>query len=548
MAGVESHQMKLLILFLTLAGALPAQVPYSRLLDAAKDPGNWLTYNGTYFSQHYSALDRINASNVRRLGLKWVFQAQSLEKFETTPLVVDGVMYLTEAPNNVIALDAATGRPFWTYEHRLPEGTVPCCGRINRGVAILDGTLFHVTHDAKVLAIDAKNGRKIWETTVIDYKQGYALTHAPLVVKDKVIVGTAGGELGIRGFLAALDVKTGKEVWRFKIIPEPGEPGNDTWGGDSWKNGGGSIWLTGSYDPELNLTYWGTGNPGPDWNPTVRPGDNLYSDCVLALDADTGKLKWHFQFTPHDEWDWDAVQVPVLADLDWKGARRKVMLWANRNAFFYVLDRASGEFLLGQPFVKQTWASGLDEKGRPMKIAGRGPSREGTKTWPGVQGGTNWYAPSFSPRTGLFYVTAWEDYHGTYYMWDQKFEQGKWYVGGGVKAPVPPTKRDRIMTRGTEDGYAAVRALDPRTGKRVWDYPMADMSESGLLTTASDLLFSGNREGHFFALDARSGKMLWSRYLAGQVIASPITYLVNGKQQVAIAAGHTLFVFALEEE
>lgn len=530
-----------------LTASLAAQVPYSRLRDAAKEPGSWLTYNGTYFSQHYSALDQISPANVGKLGLQWVFQARSLEKFETTPLVVDGVMYLTEPPNNVIALDPATGRPFWIYEQQLPEVTYPCCGKVNRGVAILDNMLFHGTHDAKVVAIDARTGRKRWETTVANYEEGYALTHAPLTVKDKVIIGPAGGELGIRGFILALDAKTGREVWRFKVIPEPGETGNDSWGGDSWKHGGGSIWLTGSYDPELNLTYWGTGNPGPDWNPAVRPGDNLYSDCVVALDADTGELKWYFQFTPHDEWDWDAVQVPVLADMEWDGKPRKLMLWGNRNGFFYVLDRATGEFLLGKPFVKQTWAKGLDAKGRPIKIPGAGPSAQGTKTWPGVQGGTNWYAPSFSPRTQLFYLTAWEDYHGTYFTWEQEYEQGKWYVGGGVKAPVPPTRREPIVTRGIEDGYATIRALDPRTGNRVWEYPMADMSESGLLTTGADLLFSGNREGWFFALDAKTGKMLWKIYLGGQVIASPITYLVNGKQHIAIAAGTSLFTFALPE-
>jgi alcohol dehydrogenase (cytochrome c) len=511
------------------------------------DPRDWTMYNGNYAGTHHSALTQINAANAGKLSLEWVFQARSLEKFETTPIVVDGVMYLTEAPNNVVALDPATGRQFWTYEHKLPELTYPCCGKVNRGVTLSGGVLYHVTHDAKLLALDAKTGRVKWETAVADYKHAYALTHAPLVVKDKVIVGPAGGELGIQGFLAAYDTKTGKQVWRFNIIPQPGEPGHDTWGGDSWKHGGGSIWVTGTYDPELNLTYWGTGNPGPDWNPAMRPGDNLYTDSVVALDADTGKLKWHFQFTPHDEWDWDAVQVPVLADMEFNGKPRKVMLWGNRNGFFYVIDRATGEFLLGKPFVKQTWASGLDDKGRPMKIPGRGPSRLGTQTWPGVQGGTNWYAPSYSPRTGLFYLIAWDDYHSTYFAWDQEFETGKWFVAGGVKAPVPPTNREAIVTRTSEHGYAAVRALDPRTGKVAWDFKMQDMSESGILTTASDVLFAGNREGWFFALNARTGAMLWKKYLGGQVIASPITYQLNGKQYVSIAAGTSLFSFALAE-
>ena len=509
---------------------------------------DWTTYHGSYQSTHYSALNQITSANVKKLEVAWVFQARSLEKFETTPLVVEGVMYLTEAPSNVVALDPATGRQFWHYQHKMPDVTYPCCGKVNRGVAYKDGVVFHVTHDMQVLALDARTGRVKWATTIGDYKLGYALTHAPLIVKDKVIVGPAGGELGVRGFLVALNASTGKEVWRWKSIPEPGEKGNETWGQDSWKYGGGAVWLTGSYDPELNLTYWGTGNPGPDWNPAVRPGDNLYSDCLVALDADTGKLKWHFQFTPHDEWDWDAVQTSVLVDLPWNGRTRKLLLSANRNGFYYVFDRATGEFLQGEAFVKQTWASGLNDQGRPMKIPGQGPSKQGTQVWPGVQGGTNWYAPSYSPRTGLYYLTAWDDYHSTYFMWDQDYVQGQWYTGGGVKSPVPPTNREAIQKRSTEDGYAAVRALNPRTGKKVWEYKLSDMSESGLLTTGSDLLFSGSREGSFFALNARTGELLWRRYLGGQVIASPITYLHEGKQYVSIAAGTSLFTFSLPAE
>jgi alcohol dehydrogenase (cytochrome c) len=413
---------------------------------------------------------------------------------------------------------------------------------------LLNNTVYLATLDARLVALDATTGRKRWDVEIAPYKKGYSLTLAPLALNDKIIVGPAGGELGIRGFIAAYDAKTGREVWRFKTIPEPGEPGHETWSGDAWKHGGASVWLTGSYDPELNLTYWGIGNPGPDWNPAMRPGDNLYSDCVVALDADTGKRKWHFQFTPHDGWDYDSVQIPVLTDLKWKGQPRKVMLWGNRNGFFYVLDRVTGEFLLGEPFVKQTWAKGLDERGRPMVIEERMPSAKGTLTYPGVQGGTNWYAPSFSPSTGLFYLTAWDDYPGVYYTWDQEYEEGKWFAGGSVRAELPAITRREIRTWGPEAGYGAVRALDPATGKRVWDYKMADVSDSGLLTTATDLLFSGNREGHFFALDARNGKLLWTRYLGGQVANSPITWAVDGRQYVSVAAGHSLFTFGLRED
>src|SRR5437867_5537737 len=367
------------------------QVSFERILGADKEPQNWLTYSGTTLSQRHSLLNQITPANVKNLELQWIYQARSLEKFEATPLVVDGIMYTVQAPNDVIALDAATGRVFWTYSHH-PEHGRPCCGRVNRGLAILDDILFMGTLDAQLIAIDAKNGHPLWETTVARARSAYSITHAPLVIKDKVIVGTAGGEYGIRGFLAAYDAKTGKEVWRFYTIPGPGEPGHETWPANTnaWEHGGASVWVTGSYDPDLNLTYWGIGNPGPDWNGDERNGDNLYSCSVVALDADTGKLKWYYQFSPHDEFDYDSTQVPVLADVQWKGSPRKVMLWANRNGFFYVLDRATGQFLLGKPFVEVNWSSGFDGTGRPQRVPGMVPTPQGTLILPGNQGGTNW--------------------------------------------------------------------------------------------------------------------------------------------------------------
>ena len=539
------------VLMILLAGTaliLQGQVSYERLKNAPADPQNWLTYNGSYASTHHSTLSEINPTTVRKLELKWVWQANSLEKLEATPLVVDGVLYLTDPPNDVAAIDARTGRVFWTYRHPTPPGVAPCCGRVNRGLAMLDNILYMGTLDGRLIALDASTGRKRWDVQVADYQKGYSLTLAPLVIKDKILVGPAGGEMGIRGFIAAYDAKTGRELWRFNTIPGPGEPGHDTWTGDAWKQGGASVWLTGSYDPVLNLTYWGIGNPGPDWNPSMRRGDNLYSDCVVALDPDTGKLKWHFQFTPNDGWDYDAVQIPVLADINWKGQPRQTMLWANRNGFFYVLDRATGEFLRGAPFVKQTWATGLDDRGRPMKAEGKEPSAKGTLTFPGVQGGTNWYAPSFSPVTNLFYVTAWDDYPGIYYTWDQEYEAGKWFSGGSVMSDLPAISRRDIRTWGPEAGYGAVRALDPATGKRVWEYKMSDVSDSGLLTTASNLVFSGNREGHFFVLNAKDGKLLWTRYLGGQVASSPITWSVDARQYVSIASGHAVFTFGLPDQ
>ena len=359
-----------------------AQVPYDRILKAAAEPHNWLTYNGTYNSQRYSTLAQITPANVTRLESKWVLQNQVFGAWQSNPLVVDGVMYLTERPNDVMAVDAKTGRMFWLYRWTPSADSRVCCGANNRGVAILGDTLYMGTLDAHLIALDAKTGKPLWNVTVADVKLAYSITLAPLIIKDKVIVGVGGGEFGIRGFIAAYDARTGKEAWRFNTIPGPGEKGHDTWDEEDWKSGGASVWVTGSYDPDLNLTYWGIGNPGPDWNPHQRPGDNLYSDSVVALDADTGQLKWHFQFTPNDGYDYDSVQIPVLADISWKGTPTRVMMWANRNGYFYVLDRRTGTFLLGEPFVKVNWASGLDPKGRPIQT--RQP--DGAPTYPATRG------------------------------------------------------------------------------------------------------------------------------------------------------------------
>lgn len=529
-----------LIAPLLLAASLSAQVTYERLLNADSEPGNWLTYSGAYHSRHFRHLKQIDRSNVSNLELKWVFQAHSLEKFEATPLVVDSVMYQVEMPNDVVALDARTGRVYWTYKHILPAKVNVCCGRVNRGLAIFGETLYLGTIDGKLIALDAKTGSRKWSKQIVDPAGGYSLTVAPLVVKDKLILGSAGGEYGIRGFIAAFDLENGDEIWRFNTIPGPGEPGHETWQGDAWKRGGGSIWLTGSFDPELNLTYWGVGNPSPDWNGDVRPGDNLYTDSVVALDPDTGKLKWHFQFTPHDEWDWDAVQVPVLVDLDWKGRPRKVMLWGNRNGFFYVLDRTDGEFLHGSNFVKVSWAKGLDGKGRPKRVAAASPTAEGVRVWPSVQGATNWYSPSYNHKTGLFYLSAWE-YSSVYHKGEPTYTRGNRYVGSMPQGVWPDVLEDE------QPGHGAVRALDPETGQLEWEFKMTGVTESGLLSTDGDVLFSGSREGRFFALDAFTGKMLWTLNLGGVIANTPITYLADGKQLVTVAAGNSLFTFGLRE-
>ena len=330
-----------------------------RLVDARNEPNNWLMYSGTLDSQRYSLLDSINTDNVGQLEMKWAYQIPVIDRAETVPLVVDGIMFITEAPSNVVAVDARTGREYWRYDHEMPDDLRICCGRNNRGVAILGETLFMSTLDAHLVAIDARTGNLLWDTEVAPHDSGYSKTAAPLIVKDKVVTGIAGGEFGIRGFIDAYDPATGEREWRTYVIPGPGEFGNDTWSDDSWKTGGAATWITGSYDADLNQIYWGTGNPGPDWNGDVRLGDNLYSDSVVALDGDSGEIVWHFQFTPHDVHDYDSIQVPILADIEFNGRQRHVMMWANRNGFYYTLDRSNGEFLIGKPYAAQTWAQGL---------------------------------------------------------------------------------------------------------------------------------------------------------------------------------------------
>ncbi len=539
-----------LLIALLAPFALHAQVTNERLLHANDEPQNWLIYSGSYASQRYSQLKQIDPANVKNLDLKWVFQAQSLQKFEATPLVVDGVMYLTQSPNDVVALDPKSGRVFWIYHFAVSPAARPCCGVVNRGLAILGNTLFMATVDAHLVAIDAKDGRAMWVQKVADPAAGYAMTMAPLIVKDKVIVGVAGGEFGIRGFVAAFEAGTGKQLWHTDTIPDPDQPGHDSWRGNDWEHGGAPVWMTGSYDPELNLTYWGTGNPGPDFNAAQRVGDNLYSDSVLALDPDTGKMKWYYQFSPHDPYDYDSVQVPVLVNGEWNGSPRKLMYWGNRNGFFYVLDRTNGKFLSGKPFAKVNWASGIDASGRPIAT----PQPAGEPTYPGIQGATNWYSPSYSPRTGLFYLSTWEDYGTVFEGVNADYKAGTRFAGGANTAPIPGadnpggTRTGPINTYTEALATGGVVALDPQTGQRKWKYSEHDVNTSGILTTATDLLFVGGREGYFQALDARTGTLLWKENLGGEIVAGPISFQVDGKQYITIAAGNSLFAFGLRDQ
>ena len=536
---------------LFVSGQVGAQVPYDRIVNATEEPENWLTYNGDYMSQRYSRLDQITPDNVTSLELKWILQNQVFGAWQSNPIIVDGVMYVTERPNSVMAVDAITGRVFWKFRHTPSENARVCCGANNRGVAVLDDRVFMGTLDARLIALDRINGQPLWNAEVADVNLAYSVTMAPLVVKDKIIVGVGGGEYGIRGYVAAFDAETGEQAWKTYTIPGPGEPGHDSWEGDDWEHGGASVWITGSFDPELNLTYWGVGNPGPDWNAGQRPGDNLFSDSVIALDADTGELEWYFQFTPNDGYDYDSVQVPVLADMVWRGEPKKVMMWANRNGYFYVLDRVTGLFLEGKPFVTVNWSSGLDENGRPIPT----PQPEGMPTYPGNQGGTNWYPPSYSPRTGLFYFSAWENYATIYRAEESEYVPGQAFLGGGfsVLAPSPdaPTigigRTNPINNWTDEVGYASLKAMDPQTGEAVWSYNQYDVSDSGMLTTATDLLFTGGREGYFHAIDARSGDLIWNVNLGGQIVMAPVTYMVDGIQYVSVISGNGLSTFALRD-
>jgi alcohol dehydrogenase (cytochrome c) len=523
--------MKVLLLLLSAVQVSLGQVPFERILHAESEPGNWLTYSGSYQSHRYSSLAQINKNNVANLKVSWVYQMREPGKVETSPIVADGIIYFTENGFSATALDGRTGRPLWRYQHTAPGDIGMCCVMVNRGLAALDDALFLGTLDAHLVALDMQTGKVRWDVAIADYKQGYYITVAPLAIKDKIIVGMSGGDVGLRGFLDAYDPKTGKRIWRYWTIPEPGEPGNETWEGESWKTGGAATWVTGSYDPSLNLIYWGTGNPSPSYSGDSRKGDNLYSSSVLAIDAATGKRRWYFQFTPHDTHDWDANQIPVLVDTLMNGRTRKLLVEANRNAFYYVLDRETGEFLRGVPYVKQTWAKGLDSHGRPIRLPNSDPTEEGTLIYPGFGGGTTWFSPSYNPLTRLFYVQTQENFGQMFYKVKTEETPGHIFESGSTQY-LPGVEWSGV-----------VKALELETGRVRWEFPLHAPSSAGLLSTAGGVVFGSTHEGYFFALDAESGHPLWRFQTGGRIGANPVTFLVDGKQYVAIAAGQSLFVF-----
>jgi alcohol dehydrogenase (cytochrome c) len=522
-----------------LPRAIPAEggdgIPF---VDVAQPkPGTWPTYHGHLNGNRFSPLDQINAGNVQHLAPAWMFTIHGAPRdLQVTPVVAGGVMYVTSV-NEAFALDARSGREIWHYSRpRTPGLAGDAASGINRGVALLGDRVFMVTDNAHLIALHRQTGQLVWDVEMADARQNYGATSAPLVVNDLVVSGVSGGDEGIRGFLDAYRAATGERVWRFWTVPAPGEPGADTWGGRAIAHGCAATWLTGTYDPESRLLYWPTGNPCPDYNGVERQGDNLYSDSVLALDPDTGTRRWHYQFTPHDLHDWDATETPVLADAEFHGQRRKLLLQGNRNGFFYVLDRLTGRLLLAEPFVSNvTWASGIDPGGRPRLLPGNEPTVEGRRVCPSVEGATNWTSTAFSALTGLFYLFA-EESCTMYTKNDQWWQAGRSFYGGGTtRAP------------SSNASGKTLKAIDIQTGKTAWEIPNVGggILGSGVMVTAGGLLFYGDGSGAFVAADAANGKLLWQFTTNERWKAGPMTYTVEGSQYVGVAAGTTILAFSL---
>src|SRR5271156_147168 len=498
-------------------------------------PGaNWPSYNGDYSGRRFSSLSQINPANVGQLRAQWAFHVKASSDLEVTPIAVDGILFVSAA-NDVYAVDARAGRTIWHYSRPVSEGLIDDASQHHsRGVAVWHSRVYILTDNAHLLCLDARSGHLLWDVAYTNGNKNYGATSAPLVVRDKVLVGTSGGDDGVRGFLAAYNTETGKEVWRFWTIPGPGEPGAESWPGKMYERGGGTTWMPGTYDPDLNTLYWGTSNPSPDFDGAVRPGDDLYTDCVVALDPDTGKLKWHFQFTPHDLFDYDATETAVLVDALYQGEPRKLLVEANRNGFVYVLDRTNGKFLSATRFAeKLNWATGIDANGRPIRTS-VAPSPDGTLVCPGFEGATNWYAPSYNPATHLLYFLAMEDC-ATYFLKPQKFEEGRTYYSTGIKHPAGRSPEKILL------------AYDLTSGKFAWRYRQIGTGHSsgGTMTTAGGVTFFGDDAESFEAVDALSGAPLWHFHTGQLMHASPMSFAVDGKQYVAIASGSDVFAFAL---
>lgn len=523
------------------AVAQPGQSPVTSVVNVSTEDllanpvgANWTSYNGDYSGRRYSSLREINPENVAQLRAAWVFHPGNSERLEVTPVVVNGIMYVTSA-NDTFALDARTGRSLWHHQRPVSTGLLDdAAAHHTRGVGVWRNFVYMDTDDAHLLCLDARSGNLLWDVPYADKTKHYGATSAPLIVKDEVIVGTSGGDSGVRGFLAAYDAQTGKLRWRFWTIPGPGEFGSSSWPGDSYLHGGATTWMPGTYDPKLNTLYWTTSNAAPDFVGDSRPGDDLYTASVVALNPDTGELKWYFQFTPHDLYDYDANETPVLLDVEEIGATRHLLLQANRNGFLYVLDRTDGKFLRATPFVeKLNWATGVDPSGRPL-LSGRAPTAQGTYICPGINGATNWFSPSYNPGTGLFYVMALESCN-LYFSHPRPFTPGETFYGTGTTLP-PDEHAQKVLL-----------AYSVSDGKVVWRYPQVGRANSwgGTLTTAGGLLFFGDDAESLEAVDARTGRALWHFNTGQSMHASPMSYMIDGVQYVAIAAGSNVFSFSL---
>ncbi|MGF6426116.1 alcohol dehydrogenase (cytochrome c) [Bradyrhizobium elkanii] len=501
-----------------------------QLVKGATDTSNVLNYGMGYNLQRFSTLNQINKDTVKNLVPVWNYSLNDDRSEESQPLVYQGVIYVT-THNATIAIDAKSGKQIWKTKVEYPAETprIVCCGIINRGAALYDGKVFRTTLDANVIALDAKTGKELWRQKAADIKEGYSMTVAPLVADGVVITGISGAEFGTRGFIDGWDPATGKKLWRTYSIPTPDEPGGDTWKGDTWKLGGGSTWITGSYDPELNTVYWGIGNPGP-FNSAVRPGDNLYTCSVLALDPKTGKIKWHYQFSPNNPFDYDSVAEMVLADMNVEGKPTKVLMDANRNGFFYVLDRTNGKLLAANPYVNVNWATGIDMKtGRPIETDITKDAREGKKVtvYPSILGGKNWEPMSFNPQTGLAYANTLA-FGGKYKAEPVTFKQGEWYLGMDLTDPWEWGTGPR--------GH--LKAIDPMTGKAKWEAPSDIPRFSGVLSTGGGVVFSGQLTGEFEAFDADTGKKLWQFQTGSGIEGQPVTWQQDGVQYVAVTSGY----------
>ena len=501
--------------------AEPLFVTDDMLLNATRDPNNWLMYGRDYSNTRFSPLKEINVQSVRKLVPKWVFQFGVLDGQTTTPVVNNGVMYVTSSWSHLFALDAKTGEMLWRYDHQLPEdiGKYLCCDAVNRGVAVYHDKVYLATLDAHVLALDAKTGKVVWNTTLANYKDAYTMTVAPLMVKGKVIVGMSGSEYPIRLFIAALDAENGRTLWRRYTVPAGGEKGSETWGGDSWKYGGGSAWVTGSYDPELNLVYWGVGNPAPDWDGSARPGDNLYTASTLALDPDSGEIKFYFQYTPHDVWDFDGVNESILTSVH----GHKAWVHADRNGFFYAIDRGSGELIYHRPIAEVNWAT-LDGNGRPVVNKSKVPTRDymATHVCPGPNGGKEWNPMAMSPLTGYVYVPTREVCVD---------------VQGLKQTPQPGQPYWGVKSIKFHQGYGQLLAVDLESGKTAWAVRFKSPVMRGTLATGGAVVFAGTPEGKFMAFDARTGEQLWQFATGSGIVGGPMTYVVDGKQYVAVPSG-----------